>query len=65
MAADGFDVLLTLDRGIEHQQNLRTLPLPILVVDSESDDLDDLRLFVPAALAAMAILAPQTVVHGR
>ena len=28
----GFDVLITADRGIEYQQNLKHLPLPVVVM---------------------------------
>lgn len=37
-AADGkFDALLSIDKNIEYQQNLGTLPLPIIVLDSVSN----------------------------
>ena len=62
-AADGFDALLTLDGGIEHQQNLRTLPLAVLVVVAPPGDMGALRPVVPAILAGLARIAPHTVLH--
>ncbi len=32
LAAAEFDVLLTADRGMEHQQNLATLPIAVLII---------------------------------
>jgi len=31
-AGEDFDAFLTVDRGIEHQQNMRALPLPIIIM---------------------------------
>ncbi|MDB5296923.1 MAG: uncharacterized protein JWO31_2906 [Phycisphaerales bacterium] len=42
-AAAGFDVLVTTDRGIEHQQNLATLPLSVVLLRPASNDLEDIR----------------------
>ena len=30
-AANGFDALITVDRGFEHQQNVSQLPLPVVI----------------------------------
>ena len=31
-AGEGFDAFLTVDRGIEHQQNVSNLPLPVIIM---------------------------------
>ena len=31
-AREGFDAMITVDRGIEHQQNLQALPIPVIVM---------------------------------
>ena len=31
-AGEDFDAFLTVDRGIEHQQNVSDLPLPIIIM---------------------------------
>lgn len=45
-SAAGFDVLVTTDRNMEHQQNPATLPLPVVVVHCGSS-IRDMRPFVP------------------
>lgn len=53
-------MLLTADKGMEHQQNLATLPVAILIVLARSNRMQDLAPAVPAILAALAELAPRT-----
>ena len=38
-AATGFEVFVTVDKQIEHQQNLATLALTVVVVDGKSNAL--------------------------
>jgi hypothetical protein len=45
--AAGFDAILTIDKQLEHQQNLSTLPLPVIVLDGDSNALPALLPFVP------------------
>jgi len=42
-----FEVFVTIDKQLEHQQNLRTLPLPIVIVDGTSNTLPALEPFAP------------------
>jgi len=44
-AADGFEAILTVDKKLEHEQNLRTLPIPIIVLNSPSNALAALLPF--------------------
>ena len=60
LAAGEFDVLLTADKGMEHQQNLATLPVSILIMLARSNRMEDLAATVPAVLAALAELPPRT-----
>jgi predicted nuclease of predicted toxin-antitoxin system len=46
-AAKQFDVLLTVDKKLQHELNLATLPLPIVVLDSISNAYTDLVPFAP------------------
>jgi hypothetical protein len=47
-AADaGFEVFISIDKKIEHEQNLGTLPLPIVIVDAPSNALPVLIRFAP------------------
>jgi hypothetical protein len=58
-ADDGFGLLLTIDKNMEYQQNLRSLPMAIAMLDAGSNDLADLLPFVPGVLSLLsAPLAP-------
>lgn len=46
-AAAGFEVFVTIDKQIEHQQNLATLALTVVVVDGKSNALPALLPFTP------------------
>lgn len=48
-----FDVLLTNDQNIEHQQNLQQFNLAIVVLVAPTSDIADLRPLMPAANEAM------------
>ena len=43
----GFDAFVTADRGIEHQQNLERLPMPVLVLLARRTRVKELRPLVP------------------
>ena len=45
-AAEGFDVLVTVDRGIEHQQNVSHLPIPVIVMLAFRNRLAELQPLV-------------------
>lgn len=59
----GFDVLLTVDRNLKHEQNLRTLPVAVVVLIATSNRLADLLPLLPAVEVALAALAPRTLVE--
>jgi hypothetical protein len=50
LAATEFDVFLTVDKNLQFQQNLHTIPLPIIVVNSRFLRWHDLLPFVPTIL---------------
>ena len=46
--ADGqFDALLTVDQGIEYQQNLSGLRISVVIMMAPSNDVDDLHPLLP------------------
>ena len=45
--ANNFDVLLTIDKNMMHQQNIEKQPITIVVFNSLSSKLEELALFVP------------------
>jgi predicted nuclease of predicted toxin-antitoxin system len=52
-AEAGFEVFVTLDRGIQYQQNLAVQNLAVLVLRSKSSRLDDLIAQVPRILKVL------------
>ena len=46
-AAEGFDALVTVDRGIEHQQNVSELPIPVVIMLAHRNRLAELQPLVP------------------
>ena len=58
-----FDVLVTMDRGIEHQQNLTALSLGVLLIRAASNRMEHLEPLVPAILEALAVLQPGQVLQ--
>lgn len=51
-----YDALVTMDRGIEHQQNLTGLSLGVLLIRAPSNRMGDLEPLVPAILDALDVL---------
>ena len=49
-AREGFDAFITVDRGIEHQQNTRALPLPIIIMFGVRNRLAELQPLVPGVV---------------
>ena len=48
-----FDTLVTMDRGIEHQQNLRKYTISIVLISAKSNRIEDIR---PAMLRVNEVL---------
>ena len=46
-AAEDFGALVTVDRGIEHQQNVSALPIPVIIMLAPRNRLAELQLLVP------------------
>jgi predicted nuclease of predicted toxin-antitoxin system len=63
MAGAGFEVLLTVDQNIRHQQNLKAAGVAAVVLVAASNRLADLVPLVPAALAALGSIRPGDVVE--
>ncbi len=62
LAENEFDVLITADRSIEHQQDASRFDIAIIVLRARSNRLVDLLPLVPKALHAVARIEPGTVV---
>ena len=54
LAAEKFDVFLTVDRNLTCQQNLTSFSIAVVVLRAKSNRLADLRPLVPKLLAMIA-----------
>jgi hypothetical protein len=63
LAESDFDVLVTIDQGLEYQQNLASRNIAVLVFDARSNQIEDLGPAVPSALSALEIIRPGRVVR--
>lgn len=60
-ASGQFDVLVTLDRNLPHQQSLKGTGIAVLVIKTRSSKLSDLEPIVDEVLQALRACAPETV----
>lgn len=58
-----FDVLVTVDKNIPYQQNLKSLNIAILILIAKTNKYVDLKPLVPQALEALKSIQPGTVVR--
>ena len=66
LAAGQFDILLTVDRGVEYQQNFEGVLIAVIILHAPNNDVALLRPLMPAVLAAMPHTRPGVVTHiGR
>jgi len=56
----GFDVLVTVDKGLLHQQNLSGRKIAIVIIYAKSNKLEDLLQLVPKCLIAFCAIK-----HGQ
>jgi predicted nuclease of predicted toxin-antitoxin system len=62
-AQNSFDVLLTVDQNIKHQQNLSKLPLAIIVLIAADNRFDTLSALADKVEATLQTLVPKTLVE--
>jgi hypothetical protein len=53
-----YDALVTMDRSIEFQQRISTLPFGIVLIRAPSNRMEDLRPLVPSILSALNAVEP-------
>lgn len=64
LASDnGFDALLTVDRGFAHQQNLDDLPVPVVIMLAATNRPDELRPLVPGVIDILSGTLQRRVYH--
>ena len=55
LAADHkFDALVTVDQGIEYEQNLDSLPVPVVIMIAARNRLQQLQPLVPGVVAVLS-----------
>ena len=62
-AANEFDALISVDKNLQYQQNLDTLPITVIVLDAKSNELPYLLPLIPKLEEALANLPPRTFVR--
>src|SRR3954454_3346320 len=65
MTADGFEVLLTVDQGLQYQQNLRAAGVAVIVMVARSNRVVDLAPLIPAVEATLTVIRPGDAVEVR
>ena len=64
-AGQEFDVFLTVDQGVEYQQNLLGLDLAIIVMVAPTNDIGDLRLLMPRVREKISSASPGILVNVK
>ncbi len=63
LAASAFDVFLTADKNLEHQQNLATLPFAVVVLRAHSNRREHLRPLLPELQQTLNHIQPRTLLR--
>ena len=63
LAADHFDVFVTVDRNLSFQQRLTSFPIAVVILHAKTNRLADLRHLVPTLLRALESVQPCTATH--
>ncbi len=63
LAAEHFDVFVTVDRNLAFQQRLTARAVAVIILHGKTNRLSDLRPLVPKILAALPSSRPGTVTH--
>ena len=58
VAAESFETLITTDRGIPHQQNLSRYEIGIVLLEAQSNRIEDLGPLVPELKSRLDEVAP-------
>ncbi len=63
MVDQDFEVLMTVDQNLRHQQNLRVVGVAVIVLVAASNRLADLMPLMPSAHLALSSISPGDVVE--
>ena len=62
-AAPDFDAFITVDRNLEHQQNLATLPISVVVLHAQTNELQALVRLLPELERSLESIQPRELVQ--
>ena len=62
-AAATFDALITMDKGIEHQQNLRKYTIGVILISAKSNRLQDIQPAMLRVNQVLRTLEPGQIIH--
>ena len=62
-AAVEFDALVTVDKNLQYQQNINALPIAVIVLHAQSNELPYLMPLIPKLEEALADLLPRMLVR--
>jgi hypothetical protein len=65
LAARAFDVVLTADQNLAHQQNLDALPIGVVILVAPTNRIESLRPLIPDLLRTLQTPVPRRLVHVR
>lgn len=63
LAAEHFDVFVTVDRNLSFQQSLTSFPIAVVILHAKTNRLVDLERLVPVLLSALESVKPGTAIH--
>lgn len=63
LASADFDVMITADRNIRYQQNLKTLPITIVILVTPDNLLPSFQKLAPELLAQLPLITPHTLIE--
>lgn len=58
-----FDVFITVDKNMQHQQNLSKYQLATVVLLAQSNQIESLQPLLPSLLQTLVVIKPGEVVH--
>jgi hypothetical protein len=61
LAAEQFDVFVTVDRNLAFQQNVAALPIAVIVLSVKSNRLAVLKSLVPSLLGVIETIKPRSI----
>lgn len=61
-AESAFDAVITIDQGIEHEQNLAYLTLSVVVLRARTKKIDDIRPLIPKIMSALSAISGRSLI---